>query len=107
MIKGSSSAYVDALVRCYPPHDLKTNTTVQSIGNDEDGLWLKTADGKMHFDNIIVATSAEQALKILGDSATKEENEILRSFETTSNVVVLHSDISVGTLLQKFSYTSS
>ena len=68
---------------------------VQSIGNDEGQLWLQTAAGTAHFDNIILATSATEALQILGDGITKEEREILSSFQTISNVVVLHSDISV------------
>jgi predicted NAD/FAD-binding protein len=95
MIKGSSSAYIDALLRCYPPDEIHMGKAVQSIGNDEGQLWLQTAAGTAHFDNIILATSATEALQILGDGITKEEREILSSFQTISNVVVLHSDISV------------
>jgi uncharacterized protein len=95
MIKGSSSAYIDALLKCYPPDEIHVDKAVQCIGNDEGGLWLKTAAGTARFDNIILATSAAEALKILGDGVTKEEHEILSSFHTTRNVVVLHSDISV------------
>jgi predicted NAD/FAD-binding protein len=95
MVKGSSSAYVDAVIRRYPPHSLQTETAIHSVGNDKGGLWLKTAAGKVYFDNIILATSAVQALQILGDGATENEKDILGCFETTSNVVVLHTDTSV------------
>ena len=108
MIKGSSSTYVDALLRCYPPDEIHIDRAVQSIGNDEDGLWLKTAASTAHFDNIIPATSATEALKILGDGVTKDEREILSSFQTTSNVVVLHSDISVlASLIFKVCYSAN
>jgi predicted NAD/FAD-binding protein len=95
MIKGSSSAYIDAVMRCYPPHDLQIDTPVHAIGKDAHGLWLKTTAGKNYFDNIIIATSAVQALKLLGDNATQQEEDILGSFETTSNIVALHTDTSV------------
>jgi predicted NAD/FAD-binding protein len=67
MIKGSSSAYTDALLRCYPPDEIHMEKAVQSIGSDEGQLWLKTAAGTAHFDNIILAIPATEALKILGD----------------------------------------
>ena len=95
MIKGSSSTYINTLVRCYPPTEIHTSTPVRSVGEDKNGLWLKTQSGKDYFDHIILTTSAEDALAIIGSSAHKEELNILGSFKTNRNTVVLHSDISV------------
>jgi len=86
MIKGSSSAYIDALLRCYPPDEIHMGKAVQSIGNDEGQLWLQTAAGTAHFDNIILATSATEALQILGDGITKalfRQSATLLSFTLT------------------------
>jgi predicted NAD/FAD-binding protein len=99
MIKGSSSTYINALVRCYPPSEIHTSTPVHSIGEDKNGLWLKTRSDKDYFDHIILTTSAEDALAILGNGASPEELNILGSLKTNKNIVVLHSDISVYILL--------
>jgi predicted NAD/FAD-binding protein len=88
MIKGSSSTYIDALVRCYPPREIHTSTPVQSLGEDKNGLWLKTPSGKNYFDHVILTTSAEDALAIIGNSASEEDFDILGSFKTNRNIVV-------------------
>jgi predicted NAD/FAD-binding protein len=71
------------------------NTLVQSVGEDKDGLWLKTSSSITYFDHVILTTSAQDALNIIGNSASEEESEILSPFQTNSNVVVLHSDTGV------------
>jgi predicted NAD/FAD-binding protein len=95
MIKGSSSTYIDALVRCYPPHEIHTSTPVQSLGEDKNGMWLKTSSGKKYFDHVILTTSAEDALTIMSNSVSEEDSDILGCFKTDKNIVVLHSDMSV------------
>jgi predicted NAD/FAD-binding protein len=87
--------YINALVRYYPPSEIHTSTPVHSVGEDKSGLWLKTPSGKDYFDHIILTTSAEDALAILGSRAGQEELSVLGSFKTNRNIVVLHSDISV------------
>ncbi|KAL9074296.1 MAG: hypothetical protein Q9157_004437 [Trypethelium eluteriae] len=60
-------------------------TSVRSIPQAESAYSLV-------FTCTISAVHANQALTILGDSATKDEREILGEFQTSRNVCVLHSD---------------
>lgn len=71
------------------------NNPVQRISNGKDGkVVLHLPNDKTDtFDHVILATHADQALSILGPSATKEERSILSCFKTSKNEVVLHSDI--------------
>ena len=87
--------YISALVTCYPPSEIHTSTPVHSVGEDKSGLWLETPSGKDYIAHIILTTSVEDALAILGSHASQEELSILGSFKTNRNIVVLHSDISV------------
>jgi predicted NAD/FAD-binding protein len=53
-------------------------------------------NGKVEaFDHVIIATHGDQALSLIGPSATKEERAVLSAFTTTQNEVVLHSDPSL------------
>jgi predicted NAD/FAD-binding protein len=95
MIEGNSSIYLDALVKSCPSTRFEMNTSVTSVGRDKQGLWLETNNDKEYFDHIILATSAVISRQILGNNACQEELDILNCFETVTNKVVLHSDISV------------
>jgi predicted NAD/FAD-binding protein len=50
----------------------------------------------MIFDHVVLATHANQALRILGDEATEMERRLLSVFETRKNVAILHSDPTVS-----------
>jgi predicted NAD/FAD-binding protein len=47
------------------------------------------------YDHVILATHGNQALDIIRNNATEEENDILNGFKTSKNTAVLHSDLSV------------
>ena len=58
---------------------------------------LKAEDGSVGvFDHVVLAVHANDALKILGEGATTMEQDILRHFDTSENICVVHSDMSVG-----------
>ena len=58
---------------------------------------LKAEDGSVGvFDHVVFAVHANDALKILGEGATTMEQDILRHFDTSENICVVHSDMSVG-----------
>ena len=95
MIKGSSFTYINVLVRYYPTSKIYTSIPVYFVGEDKNRLWLETWSNKDYFDYIILITSIEDALAILGSSVSQEELSILSSFKTNKNIVVLYSDISV------------
>lgn len=52
----------------------------------------------LEFDDLVLAIHAEQALKLLGDSATALQRTVLTCFKTRRNVCYLHSDTSVSNL---------
>jgi predicted NAD/FAD-binding protein len=81
----------------FPPNHLFLNTAVRRISNDANGrVVLNLENGKSEvFDHVVLATHGDQALSILGSSATPEERSILSSFQTSQNEAVLHSDLSL------------
>jgi predicted NAD/FAD-binding protein len=103
-IPGGSKKYLAAVVQALPPAREHLKTPINKIHSQTD------RDGKLHyfleapggsefpvpFDNVIFACHADQALNILGDTATPKEREILQNFGTTPNIAYLHSDISVS-----------
>jgi len=96
-VKAGSKAYIDRVMRGFPPNHLFLNTRVTRLSHDPDGrVCLHTATGRSEpFDHIILATHGDQAYSIIRDSATDEERDILVNFRTSENVAVLHSDLSL------------
>lgn len=79
----------------FPSERVFLNSPVQRVENDASGrVVLFLDDGRTDtFDHVILATHGDQALSILGLSATEEERSILSCFKTSQNEVVLHSDL--------------
>lgn len=95
-IKGGSQQYVDAVLEDFPQNRIHLKTKVSSLTPDKRGKVTLTANGKDElFDHVILATHGDQALNILQPIATKEEIDILSGFQTSKNVAVLHSDLSL------------
>lgn len=78
----------------FPPNHLHLKTPVREVSNDADGrVRLHFENGKSDvFDHVILATHGDEALSILGRSATEKERSILSRFQTSQNEVILHSD---------------
>ncbi|KAF2235269.1 FAD/NAD(P)-binding domain-containing protein [Viridothelium virens] len=93
--KHGSQTYIQAFEASLRPNQhIHLSSRVQSVvrlpGSE---ICLRLDSGSQHcFDDIVLAVHANQALTILGDSATKDEREILGEFQTSRNVCVLHSD---------------
>ncbi|KAM3520791.1 hypothetical protein NHJ13051_006639 [Beauveria bassiana] len=93
-IKEGAQAYIQAVMRGFPPNHLHLNTAVRQINNSADGrVLLSLEDGNTEvFDHVILATHGDQALALLGPSATEKERAVLSCFQTSQNEAVLHSD---------------
>src|SRR6478609_2630252 len=85
-ISGGSRSYVDAITASL--RDLRLATPVRSITRDEDGV---TVDGE-RFDEVVIATHSDQALKMLGEDASDRERELLGAIPYQPNEAVLHTD---------------
>ncbi|KAK8920482.1 hypothetical protein VCV18_007785 [Metarhizium anisopliae] len=96
-LREGSQSYIDAVMKGFPPNHLFLNTAVRQLSNDEDGrVVLHFENGKSDtFDHVILATHGDQALAILGPSATDQERAILSCFQTSQNEAVLHSDLTL------------
>lgn len=79
----------------FPSDRVFLNSAVERLENDSTGkVALHLEDGRTDtFDHVILATHGDQALSIIGDTATEEEKAVLSCFKTSQNEVVLHSDL--------------
>jgi predicted NAD/FAD-binding protein len=96
-LKGGAKAYVDAVMKGFPPNHLFLNTAVKHVTNDVDGkVRLHLQSGKSEvYDHVILATHGDEARSIIQSSATREEMLIMSAFQTSKNIAVLHSDLSL------------
>lgn len=94
-IKDGSQAYIDAVMKGFPPNHLFLKTPVQSVTSESDGrVRLHLFNGKSEvYDHVILATHGDQAYEIVKAEATAQEKAILSNFKTSKNNAVLHSDL--------------
>ena len=88
-VTGGSKTYVSAL-----EERLRVNllTEVRSIRRVDGGVELRLAGDELRrFDGVVVATHADQALRLLEDPS-EDERRLLGVFGTTENDTVLHTD---------------
>jgi predicted NAD/FAD-binding protein len=90
-IVGGSRTYVSAIVRTLrgPIH---LATPVRRVTRDKEGVALELQRSvTRHFDKVVLATHADQALRLLADP-TPAERQALSSFRYSANRAVLHVD---------------
>jgi predicted NAD/FAD-binding protein len=91
-VTGGSRSYVDAIAARLGDR-LSLGSAVRSIRRGPDGVELRVGDAVERFDQVVLATHADQALSLLEDP-TPEEKRVLGSFAYTTNAAVLHTDSS-------------
>ncbi len=90
-VTGGSRTYVEAIAGELGER-LHLGLGARELRRGPDGVELRTDDGELrHFDRVVVATHADQALRLLGDPSD-DERRILGAFEYTDNETVLHTD---------------
>jgi predicted NAD/FAD-binding protein len=90
-VKGGSRRYVEALV-AKTPAEFHVNQPVVAIERTDRGVRVKTEQGDAPvFDEVIVATHADQSLELLLDADT-DERAALSHFPYEPNEAVLHYD---------------
>ena len=75
------------------PEKLKLGQRISAISRDDKGVTLSFDDGRTeHFDKLVLACHSDQALSLLGESASLQEQQILGAIAYQQNDVVLHTD---------------
>jgi uncharacterized protein len=95
-VDGGSREYRRRLIEPFRGHIQLTRAAVRIIRNPgTPGVTVMTTDGATHtFDQVIVATHADQALRLLVNP-TPDELRLLCEFHYQPNVATLHTDTSV------------
>ena len=90
-VDGGSRVYVERLARGIADRIL-LRRPVRSVRRSGGGVEVLASDGEpRHFDHVVIATHADQALAMLADPAP-EEGRLLGAFGYTINRAVLHAD---------------
>ncbi len=90
---GGAKCYVEKLIQ--PFHDrIQINNPVTSVRKTAQGLEVTAKNGTQIFDQVILATHADDSLRLLTDPTTAE-SEILSAFQYQPNIAVMHTDTSV------------
>jgi predicted NAD/FAD-binding protein len=93
-IKGGSKQYLPPLIQGFK-ENIRTNSPVVQIHRSNDHVALILGDGDRHtFDQVVIATHSDQALKMLANP-TQKEQEVLGAIPYQENLTVLHTDASV------------
>jgi hypothetical protein len=91
-VVGGSRAYVEAARRCEAR--FAPGTPVRRVERLGSGVRIRTDAEDVHFDALVLACHADQALALL-DDASPVERCVLSAFAFQPNEVVLHTDMSV------------
>lgn len=93
-VAGGSARYVEALTAPFAER-VHLHTPVTSVRRAPDHVLVTPAGGEaQRFDEVVLATHADQALAILSDPSERER-EILRAIPYQPNEAVLHTDRSL------------
>jgi predicted NAD/FAD-binding protein len=92
-VRGGSRRYVEAAGQCAAR--FLTGTPTRSVERTDSLVRVRTPHDEAHFDAVIFACHADQALRLLSD-ASPVERCVLSAFEFQPNEAVLHTD---GSLL--------
>jgi uncharacterized protein len=97
-VTGGSRTYVDALLGRLGRGRVQLGRGVRAVRRNPDGVEVTTVDGETRrFDQVVIATHADQALRLLADPSA-EERRLLGAFAYTVNDTVLHT---AGSLLPR------
>ncbi|MDN5869986.1 MAG: FAD-dependent oxidoreductase [Nitrococcus sp.] len=90
-VDGGSRAYVQRMAEAIPR--ILSGQPIEAIRRHSNGVEVSSQAGgcPRHFDHVVIATHADQALRMLAD-ASADERRVLGAFRYVDNDAVLHSD---------------
>jgi predicted NAD/FAD-binding protein len=91
-VTGGSRNYVQKIVKGIS--DKRLNTPVQLIERDDHGIRVVTQGAAERFDEVVICTHSDQALRMLR-APSESETQYLSAIRYQDNIAVLHTDDSV------------
>ena len=93
-VSGGSWSYVKAFTQAFTG-TIRLQARVEQLYRTDDGVVVKSGgQPPERYDQVVIATHADQALRLLGDP-TPEEKRLLGPWQYETNSTVLHTDVSV------------
>jgi predicted NAD/FAD-binding protein len=93
-VTGGSQAYVEKMTATFRDK-IHLQCQVRAVRRCASGVTLRLADdSERHFDQVVIATHSDQALRLLADPSP-DERAILGGLPYQPNTAVLHTDASV------------
>ena len=89
-VKGGAREYVRKIAAQLD--DIRLACPVSAVRRNGASLQVSHAGGSERFDQVVMACHSDQALAILGYSATDAQREVLRAIRYQPNRAVLHTD---------------
>lgn len=89
---GGSRTYVDSAARAISG-EIRVSAPVERVERKSDGVVVVWPDGERRYDEVVIASHADQALSMLADPSDAER-DILSAFGASPNDTVLHTDTS-------------
>ena len=89
-VQGGGREYVKKLIARID--DVRLNTPVTALRRMANGVLVTTAHATERFDQVVLACHSDQAMAILGNSATPQERRLLAAIRYAPNRAVLHTD---------------
>lgn len=91
-VHGGSRAYVEKLADAIGASNIRLATPVASVQRHAGGVTIVDGAGGVEtFDHVVMATHADQTLRMLSD-ADAHERRVLGAFKYAPNRAILHSD---------------
>ncbi|MHA7228865.1 NAD(P)/FAD-dependent oxidoreductase [Vibrio campbellii] len=91
VIKGGSRSYIGPLIKGFADN-IRLNSPVEKVIRTDNGVGIEVHGETHWFDDVIFACHSDQAMRMLGDISSTEQ-EILGDMAYQANEVVLHTDI--------------
>ena len=95
VIEGGSRNYIAPLTAAFKEH-IRPGSDIQAVRRTEQGVEIVHKSGHIDYhDQVVFACHSDEALALLADGASKNENAILSAMPYQNNEVVLHTDESL------------
>lgn len=91
-IRGGSRQYVEAIIKPFRER-VRVRCPVLAVARSPERVIIRTATDESAFDQVIIATHSDQALRMLAD-ASPRERDVLSAIPYRENPTLLHTDVS-------------